>query len=248
MRKQVALSAFILASVPLTVPFGMRPAGAAPAPDCLAAPNAPSPQGRHWYYRVDRVNKRRCWYLGPQGTKPRPDTSQAAAQEPGRTAWPTPQPAAPAPAEQPTMGEIVRRLNGAPAAEATVGMAEATAGTNVPEERLAAAAPPQPKPATPDERTPASATAANSDAPSKADDADAPPRADASTDEMPLIWPVPTATDLATAPPPTTALQLASMLALLAGSLAFAGLAGRAVLKHAADRRFGRHHVLPSWR
>jgi hypothetical protein len=33
------------------------------ANDCLAAPNASAPQGQHWYYRIDRPNHRKCWYL-----------------------------------------------------------------------------------------------------------------------------------------------------------------------------------------
>lgn len=33
------------------------------AEDCLAAPNAASPSGQHWYYRIDRVKQRKCWYL-----------------------------------------------------------------------------------------------------------------------------------------------------------------------------------------
>lgn len=37
--------------------------GQARAEDCLAAPNASSPTGQHWYYRIDRVNRRKCWYL-----------------------------------------------------------------------------------------------------------------------------------------------------------------------------------------
>jgi hypothetical protein len=40
------------------------PTGAARAEDCLAGPNAQSPQGKHWYYRIDRATKRKCWYLG----------------------------------------------------------------------------------------------------------------------------------------------------------------------------------------
>src|SRR6187200_1500138 len=43
--------------------------------DCLSKPNAPPPQGSHWYYRSDRASNRRCWYLGPQGEK----ISQAAS-------------------------------------------------------------------------------------------------------------------------------------------------------------------------
>jgi len=32
------------------------------ANDCLAAPNASSPRGQHWYYRNDLPNRRKCWY------------------------------------------------------------------------------------------------------------------------------------------------------------------------------------------
>jgi hypothetical protein len=37
--------------------------------DCIESPNSAPPQGSHWYYRTDRVNQRKCWYLGPQGKK-----------------------------------------------------------------------------------------------------------------------------------------------------------------------------------
>jgi hypothetical protein len=34
------------------------------APDgCLSAPQGATPSGSHWYYRIDRVTKRQCWYL-----------------------------------------------------------------------------------------------------------------------------------------------------------------------------------------
>ena len=33
------------------------------ANDCLTAPNASSPRGQHWYYRIDLPNNRKCWYL-----------------------------------------------------------------------------------------------------------------------------------------------------------------------------------------
>jgi hypothetical protein len=36
------------------------------AEDCLAGPNTQSPQGSHWYYRIDRATHRKCWYLGAQ--------------------------------------------------------------------------------------------------------------------------------------------------------------------------------------
>jgi hypothetical protein len=33
------------------------------AEGCLAGPNASSPAGQHWYYRIDRSSRRKCWYL-----------------------------------------------------------------------------------------------------------------------------------------------------------------------------------------
>jgi hypothetical protein len=46
--------------------------------ECRTGPGAPAPQGKHWYYRVDRTNNRHCWYLQSAGLQVRshvPDTS-----------------------------------------------------------------------------------------------------------------------------------------------------------------------------
>ena len=38
------------------------------ADECLAKPNAPTPTGQHWYYRIDHANNnRQCWRLAPEG-------------------------------------------------------------------------------------------------------------------------------------------------------------------------------------
>jgi len=34
---------------------------------CLSAPKGATPAGSHWYYRLDRVTKRQCWYLREEG-------------------------------------------------------------------------------------------------------------------------------------------------------------------------------------
>jgi len=39
------------------------------ADDCLSAPKEGTPDGSHWYYRVDRATKRHCWYLRQVGDK-----------------------------------------------------------------------------------------------------------------------------------------------------------------------------------
>ena len=39
------------------------PATQAAADSCMSAPQGTTPSGSHWYYRIDRVTKRQCWYL-----------------------------------------------------------------------------------------------------------------------------------------------------------------------------------------
>jgi hypothetical protein len=55
------------------------------ADDCLSGPKEQTPQGSHWYYRVDRATKRHCWYLRAESEKP----SQATAQDSAPSAKPT---------------------------------------------------------------------------------------------------------------------------------------------------------------
>lgn len=38
-------------------------AGSARAAECLAAPGSSAPPNSHWYYRTDRQQQRKCWYL-----------------------------------------------------------------------------------------------------------------------------------------------------------------------------------------
>jgi hypothetical protein len=64
------------------------------ADDCLASPKKDqTPQGGHWYYRIDHATKRNCWYLGEEREK----LSQSTA--PKRS--PSAQPVSPKP--EPTM-------------------------------------------------------------------------------------------------------------------------------------------------
>src|SRR5262249_27372986 len=57
--------------------------------ECLAAPNATAPEGRHWYYRANKTTGNRCWYLAATGKKVRP----AAAPVPVPARKPTAPPA-----------------------------------------------------------------------------------------------------------------------------------------------------------
>ena len=52
--------------------FGLNGAVLA-AGTCIEGPNLNAGQGRHWYYRVDRINHRKCWYATETGLKTHED-------------------------------------------------------------------------------------------------------------------------------------------------------------------------------
>jgi hypothetical protein len=85
-KRTILLVPTIVAILVAAVVFTCGSAPAEPAADdCLSKPNGPSPQGSHWFYRVDRANNNRhCWYLGPQGAK----TRQAVAPKQRQSATP----------------------------------------------------------------------------------------------------------------------------------------------------------------
>jgi hypothetical protein len=65
--------------------LAFNPHHARGADDCLAEPNRDPPEGRHWFYHVDRVNNRKCWYLGDVGLlAPRvvPEAANASGPSP----------------------------------------------------------------------------------------------------------------------------------------------------------------------
>ena len=68
-RTAKILSAIAAGCVACTALTGVS-RGATPTPaadECLSGPTKDqAPSGSHWYYRIDRTTKRHCWYLGPQ--------------------------------------------------------------------------------------------------------------------------------------------------------------------------------------
>lgn len=78
----------VLASGFLTLVLIIGSSARSAADECLAKPNAPTPQGQHWYYRVDHANDgRQCWYLRSESDRVRKrsrqterDPSEAMAQ------------------------------------------------------------------------------------------------------------------------------------------------------------------------
>jgi hypothetical protein len=55
------------------------PSSGSAAETCIAAPNAPAPQGSHWYYRLERATQRKCWRLVKLDREPQATAKQAAA-------------------------------------------------------------------------------------------------------------------------------------------------------------------------
>jgi hypothetical protein len=81
--KFAAVSAGILAAAALAA----APTGARAADECLTAPKGATPAGAHWYYRLEKGTKRKCWYLADEvskATKPTPAAvaTEASADEP----------------------------------------------------------------------------------------------------------------------------------------------------------------------
>ncbi|MGZ3352075.1 MAG: hypothetical protein ACXU89_24390 [Xanthobacteraceae bacterium] len=228
------------------------------ADDCLAAPNAETPAGGHWHYRIDRATKRHCWYLRTEGeTLPQaaaPDSSAAAKPVAPIAAAPMQRSVADARAELPAQTSIEppKRNGGpAPAMPANPAVSEASKATapdaNAPQSvvssrwldpsAMSSTLHPPPAP---------SQTAANvppapqtdlpqSDSPqsdsSQSDAAAAPPAAAA---VVPLA-----AADSSQGLPAS----LPMLLAVMTGALALAGLTASLVLKFGGARRTARLRV-----
>jgi len=93
-----AIFASFLASSSLTTTSSSA-AGAAAADDCLSAPKAETPAGRHWYYRIDRPSNRHCWYLREEGEKlaqSAPPNASLSNASPANSS-PAPKPVSPKP-------------------------------------------------------------------------------------------------------------------------------------------------------
>jgi hypothetical protein len=92
-----AIFASLIVGAPLTT---ISDSAAGADDECLSSPKDQTPQGGHWYYRIDRVTKRHCWYLKVDDEKP----SQAAAKPVSRNSLPVQRSIAEARAELPARG------------------------------------------------------------------------------------------------------------------------------------------------
>lgn len=56
----------------------MSNSAARAADECLTAPKGATPAGAHWYYRLEKGTKRKCWYLADEASRPAKTKSSAA--------------------------------------------------------------------------------------------------------------------------------------------------------------------------
>jgi len=68
MRARYLVFATLLPVVPLTT---LQGGAASPTDECRTTPAHQASTVDRWYYRVDRINHRKCWFVGPAGVKMR---------------------------------------------------------------------------------------------------------------------------------------------------------------------------------
>ncbi len=210
------------------------------ADECLAAPNGPSPEGSHWYYRLERGTKRHCWYLR--------DESQKSSQSASSSVAPSTKPAAPK-AEPAIRGMVANARAELPPAS-TRGIAGSTASIAPPQPpalvpNATSAASSRPAPDTSSTPTVASrwpgpsslAPSANqTQAAADADDADMQPTSSvaAAAEPPPVV--------LATADTPAEKPQghsgsIPMLSIVMVGALSLAGLVGSLIMRFGGRRR-----------
>ena len=89
----------ILPSVMFTLAFlaaiTTQAARSARADECLTKPTGPTPQGQHWYYRIDHANNgRQCWHLAPEQGSGQDNATQDETLSAPQSAAPAAKPAA----------------------------------------------------------------------------------------------------------------------------------------------------------
>lgn len=110
------------------------------ADECLPGPKATTPAGAHWYYRVEKGTKRKCWYLGEAGAKTKKTTATTpASSDTAEQDAPPPTRIAPSPKQEAAKKPMQKSIANA--------RAELTTGTPDEDPSLADTTwPPMPKP------------------------------------------------------------------------------------------------------
>lgn len=238
-----ALIASLFAGLPVTASLIATPAPA--ADECLSAPKGETPEGSHWYYRIEHPSNHHCWYLREEGeahtqaapsrssvtarpVSPKPDTAMPGSVANARAELPSPrasldQEASTGAAQLPAAADAANAgdtdntsRSGLPAAN----MLNSVVASRWPEQ-LGASSPAAPPPAP------------------------AGPPADLQVDATTATPPVAAAVPLAAADA-SLAKQSHSALMLLiviVGALSFAGLVASAIVRFGGKRRHDRREI-----
>jgi hypothetical protein len=228
MQKRIMFLVFAgaLAQIPVTEPLGAAPA----SEDCVTAPNRQAPQGSHWYYRLDRTNHRKCWYLGDHGARARNAASTRAERSARSASPPAERPAADRQQPNEEVDAAQHAATMAVATQPAQKLADALIAAASENVGLSAAWPA------------AAASAGFGDAPALTsnqpiDEGRAVDQAGAAGDAPPVA-----AIPAAEAAPAAAAIDPKPALALLACALGLAAVLGRFTFKHVALRRPRRDH------
>jgi hypothetical protein len=183
------------------------------ADECLTKPGSAAPRGSHWYFRVNRSDRRHCWYVGPEGANVR-----AFARASERASAPPTPPGLSSPVPVPTERPAKARSEEIDPAKAEALVEFAMRPPDLQGSRDSVAGGPSPGTSSLAEER----VAANSE------------------DDMPLVWPTLSSVDRAAAgSPPWSAALSEHLLALLAGALALAAMIARTLFKPVAVDGFG---------
>jgi hypothetical protein len=228
------------------------PQRAAQAADCLTEPKNETPQGQHWYFRIERGTGRHCWYMRGEDEKAaradRPDPAPVEQVAPSRTEAATTRSISDAHAE---IGPRTRVPSDAPAAAApSVWSAPAAVPNAAPAPnpappltsrwpQTAGAAAPTQQPQTNQPANQPTASQPPEASSMVADTQATDPNADADTDAASQTLPPPM---LAAAPVERNTGSIQKLLLVAVGALALAGLTGSAVYRLGRRRR--RNHWL----
>jgi hypothetical protein len=232
-----AIAASFLAGVPLaTIAQG---ATTSADTSCLSGPKGVAPQGGHWYYRIDRATKRHCWYVGEAKQKPArtaSENSQPAANAAASPADTTIQPSiANARAELPSLQTRIEETNAANAQQAAPAMI-----ANTSQRAIAPDANAQRSIIT--SRWPESSGVNSSAAPGPSADNSAAnaPSPSAAAPPPPVAAAVTLAAADSSSQSQTSQREAGSiqtLLAVILGALALAGLMGSAIFRFGSSRR-----------
>lgn len=196
------------------------------AEDCLSAPKGVAPQGQHWYYRLERGTKRQCWYLREVGAK--------AAQRA--------QPAASANAAEPPASRSMQDAHAELTWPQTAAAGDVSATIPGPSATVTPSAAPQQPGATPESEQQPAVTSRWPDVTSAPPQAAPPPAAEATVatarqarKAAPSIAPAAAAMATASVPADKPTASLQTLLLVIGGALALAGIIASLVYRFAGS-------------